>query len=85
MNECRFDLKPLECANCGAYIGELGTCEDSAVCDNCLSGYKTGKAEDLIISPKYQETKSGEIERAVTNSVYHVKRKKRTSRRAARH
>ena len=33
--ECQFDLKPLHCSNCGAFIGDLGTCEDQALCGPC--------------------------------------------------
>lgn len=35
--ECRFELQPLYCSECGAYIGVLGTCEDDAWCEACNS------------------------------------------------
>lgn len=65
MSECQFELKPLRCADCGAFIGTLGTCEDFAVCDRCahddlreydasIGGY------DSIYSPQYEE-KDGEL------------------------
>lgn len=38
MSECRFDLKPLRCTKCGAYMGELGTCDDVAYCGKCDGG-----------------------------------------------
>lgn len=34
--ECQFELQPLYC-HCGAYVGELGTCEDFAICSGCNS------------------------------------------------
>lgn len=34
MSESKFELSPLYC-HCGAYVGELGTCEDFAICSAC--------------------------------------------------
>ena len=48
--ECRFDLKPLHCAKCGAFIGQLGTCDDVAYCGKCDSaGLKPSQDDDTII------------------------------------
>lgn len=33
--DCKFELSPLNCSQCGSYIGELGTCEDFAICSAC--------------------------------------------------
>lgn len=36
-HECKFDLQPLSCSECGAFIGTLGTCDDTAWCEKCNS------------------------------------------------
>ena len=63
MSECKFELHPLNCAQCGAFIGVLGTCEDYAVCDRCqsqdLRDYANGarRGHDLIYSPQFEKGK----------------------------
>jgi hypothetical protein len=57
--ECRFELGPLSCSECGAFIGVLGTCEDSAWCEKCnsktlaatLNDPNARSGSDLIYSP----------------------------------
>jgi hypothetical protein len=62
-NECRFELQPLYCGSCGAFIGSLGTCEDYAVCDRCqsqdLKDYENGARHgyDLVYSPQFEKGK----------------------------
>lgn len=68
--ECRFDLKPLHCAQCGAYIGELGTCEDEAVCGHCDSrGLEPWQDEDMVIGVDtvYQPNEGGKTPRLRVN------------------
>jgi len=57
MGECQFELQPLYC-HCGAYVGELGTCEDFAICSACKSevlrarfGASASTDVDEIFSP----------------------------------
>lgn len=63
MDECKFELEPLYCGECGAYIGVLGTCEDVGWCDNChsrsLRNYEAGDrfGYDLIYSPQEERGK----------------------------
>lgn len=63
MSECQFELQPLYCGQCGAYVGVLGTCEDFAVCDTCqskdLRDYEQGarRGHDLIYSPQQEKGK----------------------------
>lgn len=46
--ECKFELKPLNCASCGAYIGDLGTCEDFAICSACNSKVLSARFGDNV-------------------------------------
>jgi hypothetical protein len=39
MNECRFELKDLRCANCNRLTGNLGTCDDVDLCAKCRRDY----------------------------------------------
>lgn len=61
--ECKFDLQPLNCDECGAYVGVLGTCEDFAWCERCNSKmlrlYDSGarSGHDLVYSPQYEKSK----------------------------
>jgi hypothetical protein len=68
--ECKFELQPLNCIQCGGYVGELGTCEDFAVCSACNTkvlkarfGDKASTDVDEIFSPaeegkfKYERAK----------------------------
>lgn len=58
MPECRFELVPLYCIDCGAAIGELGTCDDRAWCRVCSSrhaGYID--TEDSIYQPAFEDEK----------------------------
>lgn len=63
-NECKFDLQPLYCDYCGAYIGVLGTCEDYALCDTCqsrdLKHWDEGarRGYDLVYSPREEKGKA---------------------------
>jgi len=63
MEECKFDLVPLNCDECGAFVGVLGTCEDHAWCDAChsksLQNYDAGdrRGYDLVYSPQYEKGK----------------------------
>lgn len=63
-SECKFELAPLNCSECGAYIGVLGTCEDSAWCERCnskaLRAYDEGarSGHDLVYSPQNETGKS---------------------------
>lgn len=63
MSECKFELKPLYCDQCGAFVGVLGTCEDFAVCDTCqsrdLTDYENGarRGHDLVYSPQFERGK----------------------------
>ena len=59
--ECRFELKPLHCSRCGAFLNEEGTCEDEqgAFCGPCsveyfgLENIKTDK--DIVWQPNYDD------------------------------
>lgn len=60
--ECKFDLQPLSCIDCGAFIGDLGTCEDLAWCEACnskrLDAYGMKRSGyDLIYSPQEEHGK----------------------------
>lgn len=61
--ECKFELQPLNCGQCGAFVGVLGTCEDYAFCDNCqsrdLRHYEDGdrRGHDLVYSPQFENGK----------------------------
>lgn len=63
VSECKFDLQPLYCGECGAYIGTLGTCDDFAWCERCnskrLRAYEAGarSGHDLVYSPQYEKGK----------------------------
>jgi hypothetical protein len=64
MSECRFELQPLYCLECGAATGLLGTCDDAVWCERCNSarlraydeGARTG--HDLVYSPREETGKS---------------------------
>lgn len=62
-NECKFELQPLYCDECGAYVGALGTCEDRAWCNACnskvLKDYNIGKRNgyDAVYSPQFEKGK----------------------------
>lgn len=68
-NECRFVLQPLHCSLCGAYVNELGTCEDqkNVFCKRCFKkmfGEEVIKAEgDMIWLPDDDED---------INTTYHA-------------
>jgi len=54
---CRFEERPLYCNECRSFIGELGTCEDHAICRNCeKTQYGTPREvkrkSDVIYSPE---------------------------------
>lgn len=76
MSECQFDLQPLNCAQCGAYIGTFGTCEDFAVCGNCSTKHleryvkERHTRADLVYSPDYEETKDGQLVRRTRYQKY---------------
>lgn len=60
MNECKFEQQPLNCIDCGAFIGVLGTCEDFAWCERCNSkrlntGERSG--HDIVYSPQEEHGK----------------------------
>lgn len=63
MIECQFELQPLTCMECGAFIGDLGTCEDAAWCERCnsvrLRAYEDGarSGHDIIYSPQFEKGK----------------------------
>ena len=68
--ECKFDLKPLHCAKCGAYIGELGTCDDVAYCGHCDgAGLKPWVEDGTImgVDTVYQPDEEGETPRRRIN------------------
>lgn len=57
LGECPFEIHPLRC-ECGAYIGEEGTCKDIAICRKCreleesqVPGVFIPAEHDQIISP----------------------------------
>lgn len=61
--QCQFEIGPLYCGDCGAYIGEEGTCRDYATCKKCAileDEYPTEEdlcsmvpaSHDTITSPK---------------------------------
>lgn len=63
--ECRFEQVPLNCSQCGAFIGTLGTCEDVAVCDTCntkaqrkFSPDTKTTGFDVIYSPQDEDGQS---------------------------
>lgn len=59
-NECRFELQPLYCIDCGAFIGNLGTCEDWAWCERCNSrrlAHAKKSGYDVIYSPQEEKGK----------------------------
>jgi DNA-directed RNA polymerase subunit RPC12/RpoP len=62
MDECKFDLQPLYCDECGAFVGNLGTCEDHAWCERCNSRILATlevkpSGYDLIYSPQEERGK----------------------------
>lgn len=61
-NECKFELQPLYCIDCGAFVGDLGTCEDFAWCEQCNSKRLSALGEersgyDMIYSPQEEKGK----------------------------
>lgn len=63
MGECQFEQVPLNCDECGAFVGVLGTCDDHAWCEHCNSkvlrehdkGMRSGY--DLVYSPQEEKGK----------------------------
>jgi hypothetical protein len=53
--ECRFELMPLHCSLCGAYLNQEGTCEDQehAFCSNCAKQEFDSISTDHIWQPNY--------------------------------
>src|SRR5215510_4847633 len=51
VRDCVFEEHTLYCENCGAYIGDTGTCADSAFCGRCEKTYHGEAAVDAIYVP----------------------------------
>lgn len=63
MSECKFEQEPLNCIDCGAFVGVLGTCDDFAWCEMCnskrLSAYDANarSGHDIVYSPQEERGK----------------------------
>ena len=68
MNECRFELVPLYCIDCGAATAELGTCDDHVWCRVCSSRHAKYISDFDTI---YQPPEEGEVkyQRVCVNRV----------------
>lgn len=75
IGQCQFEIKPLYCDDCGAYIGEEGTCQDYATCRNCAILEDEYPAEDDLCKmvPATHDTitspRGGYHERVITTRV----------------